>query len=530
MSSTPAQSIAPRASCQPLLIGTVSACGFLQGALDALLTRRATWLWWTGSGFILLVGLLLHGSAWLGIPTIATADTNAYCELLHTIESGVLPDLRDRNIGYPLFMFLCKLLPIPLNRGLPLTQHLLEITAGIVLMTWMRRNWGVLAGLVTGGLLLPNAARVIWVHYAHPNALLCSVVPVAVLLLMGWIATGRRWQLAVTAVLWFVVLLTRDEVLLLAVVPPAVLVLFHPAARRRCLVWGMVLGAIVLVGGGGRLWINARATGQMVYSTHSTNIIAWRGLHTASLVAPPRPKSLERLYQAALENGARWRGSVLHYEDLWRAGRDKWGMTQREAIDYMAGCAVECIRRRPAAFVVSTFRDAGKLWLHPKPGLEWEAFRKSDPKTFSRDAARLPWATHSRAEFPIDYPSSKPQRLFRAMAIVRPGEFFAVKPLVAGFLSGSLCLLLGLGTGGFGFRRWWFAALSVSVVSMTLFYAAVVDVPNRYRLSVEWAFFAVAALGLVLPLREVRRRIAPARAAQRARSGLDQVRDRGPRG
>ncbi|UCE60916.1 MAG: hypothetical protein JSU63_04025 [Phycisphaerales bacterium] len=475
----------------------------LRSGLDALVTRRATRTWWIASAIIVALGLILHVSAWLGIPTIATADTNAYCELMHTIEAGQLPDLRDRNIGYPLFMYACKLLPISLNRALPLVQHLLEVSAAVVLMVWMRQRWGVLAGLMTGVLLLVNSGRVIWTHYGHPNALLCSLVPLAVLALMGYMVTRRRWYLFTAGVLWLVVLVNRDEVLLLAGVIPATALCFCRPWRWRVIKWYAVVAVIVLVGGGARQWINVRSTDQLSYSTHAINIIAWRGVHARELVAPPRPEKLERLYAAALANGARWRDGYLHYEDLWRAGRDQWGMTQREAIDYMAGCALECIQRRPGTYARVVLRDSLRLWLKPQTSLEWYAFSKSRPDSFARDASRIPWATHNQAEFPVSYQASSAQGLFHSLAILRPDETFAMKPLALCFVVGSVCLLSGIGCRRLKIRRWWFVGLAISVVFMTLFYAAVVDVPQRFRMSVEWAFFAIASLGLVLPLRAI---------------------------
>lgn len=453
------------------------------------------------------MGLALHVSAWLGIPTIATADTNSYCKLMHTMEAGRLPDLRERNIGYPLFMYACKLLPLPLNKALPLAQHVLEVAAAVVVMGWMRRNWGVLAGLLTGVLLLVNSSRAIWSHYAMPNALLCSVVPMAMLVLMGHLAARPRWRFSVACALWLAVMLVRDEVLLLAIVVPLVPLCFCAPWRWKIVKWCGVVLLIAALGAGARQWFNARVVGEGCYSTHTMEVIAWRGLHTPELVAPPRSERLERLYEAALANGARWRDGYLDYEDLWRAGRDKWGMTKREAIKYMVGCAVECIQRRPGAYLGVVMRDTARLWLRPKVSLEWDAFRQSQPSAFERDADRLSWAAHNRTEFPTSYETSAAQRLFHALAVLRPGETFAIKPLVVCFAIGVVCLVFGIGSKRQRFKRSWFVGLAVGVVFMTVFYAALADIPHRYRMSVEWAFFAVASLGLVLPIRALRGKV-----------------------
>lgn len=505
MSSIPGQSVGSRLDAQACVAWRG---GGITRVLDAALTRRATPFWWTAFACLLSTALLLHVSAWIGIPTVATPDTNSYCEIMHTMEAGRLPDLRDRNIGYPLFMYACKALPLPLNKALPLVQHVLELAASVILMIWMRRNWGVAASLITGALLLVNSGRVIWLHYGHPNGLLISLVPLASLALLGWLTRQRLWMLIVSSLLWIVVLLHRDEVLMLAGTIPFALLLLCRPVRRACLQWYGVVALIALLGVGGRSFYNRYATGNLAYATHAINIVAWRGLHTDELVAPPRPEKLERLYQAALADGAEYRcRHHLHYEDLWRAAHNHFGMTKREAIDYMAACAVECIRRRPGAYARAVLHDSLALWLYPRPNLEWEAVRLSDPEKFSRDGARLQWATHARAEFPLAYETSPAQRLFRKLAVVRPGETFAMKPLAVCFVIGTLCLLFGVGSRRRRIRRWWFLGLAASVVFMTLFYAATIDVPHRFRLTVEWSFFVIASLGIVLPMRALRRRM-----------------------
>ncbi len=493
----------------------------LASFVDALLTRRATRVWWLTAGGLVLTALVLRASAWIAFPTIITADTDAYCAVAHAIQEGRTPDLSYRNVGYPLFMSACRLLPLTLNKSLPLVQHVLGLAAALVVMTWMRRNWGVLAGLMTGALLLINSGQAIWAQYAMPGAWTCSLMPLATIAMISYVTRGRRRYLVLAFALWLLIILTREELLALALVVPATVLLFsrgvrracRPGARcnRRCTVqpWFAVVLLMVAIGFTLRSSTNLHSTGKFRYSTHAAAPFTWRVLHHRPLVAPPRPLCLERLYSAAETSEAArgwWRGQYLHWEGAQRVCRAEFGMSFVEAVSYMTDCALKCIQRRPGVYASVVLRDAFLLWARPNTAIEWLAFQQSDPAKFHADAAKLTWATHARAEFPDTYKPSAAQRLFRQMAILRPGETFAMKPLMACFLLGSICLLSGVGTGPGRIRRWWFAGLAAAVVALTLFYAGFVDPTGRYRMNLEWAFFAIASLGVVLPLRFLRRR------------------------
>ena len=71
-------------------------------------------------------------------------------------------------------------------------------------------------------------------------------------------------------------------------------------------------------------------------------------------------------------------------------------------------------------------------------------------------------------------------------------------------------MILGVGTRRVALRRFWFLGVAFSVIMMSAFYATIAEPTDRYRIQFEWAFFAVASLGLVLPLRALRRRLPPA--------------------
>ena len=484
----------------------------LRWLLDAALMRRRTRVWWVGLSAVFAVGIVLRASAWLAFPTIATADTNAYCAILHDLENGQAPDLSQRNIGYPLFLLAARALPLALNKAVPLAQHVLELIAAALVMDWMRRQWGILAGLMTGMLMLVNAGRAIWAHYGHPHAVLCSVVPIAVIALHGcFVAPRRKRYLFIAGALWLFVFLSRDEVLLLAFTVPVVSFILYrhvrPAGRR----WLALLLCIITVGVVGRVGSNWKATGEAAYSHHGAEVVSWRVLHEPSLVASPRPSRLQELYTLAGPENQWWRQGFLHCEGLWMTARGKLGLSQREAASRTLACAMECVQRRPLAYLGIVWRDVFALWLSPDPSLEWAAFSKSDPGSFQRDAANIAWAKDAWEEFPSTYEPSSAQRLFRRLAVLRPSERFAMKPLVACFFIATVALCAGLGCQSRRFARSWFLGLVCGVLAITLFYAALADEAARYRMSVEWAFFAVASLGIVLPLRALRSRLPQAK-------------------
>lgn len=475
--------------------------------LDALLTREATRFWWISLAGLVALGLLIRICVFVAFPVFATTDAEQYCKVLHTIESGVVPDLLTRNIGYPLFLLACKAMPLPLHKALPLAQHLLELAAIGLAVVWTRRLWGVLAGLFTAALLLLNSIHCVWSHYAQPNAFLCSVVPIGLIVLMQYILLRRRWYLLFAGVLWLIVFMTREEVLAFAVVPPLVMFCMRRGCRRACRRWAVVIMLIVGVGMTTRYAINYRATGTVRYSRHLVDCLAWHTLHQDELVAIPRPEKLERLYVAALGNGATWRGNHLHRKDLVYAARHNLQLSDRDATAYMLDCVLDCIRQRPGAFIRVGLRDIGRFWLHPASGMEWEVFRQSRPETLVHDVSRLTNPVHWRAEFPASYEASFALTLFHKLAYLRPGENFAIKPLLLLSLVGLLCLLMGVGSRREPLRRTWLLGLAVSIMFMTVFYSTIAEPTDRYRIPIEWAFFAIASLGLVLPLRALRRRL-----------------------
>lgn len=479
--------------------------------LNALLTTRATTFWWLGFAGLLSVAILLRATAWIGLPAVATADTDSYCKVLHALEAGAIPDLSTRNIGYPLFMLACRAIPLPFHHALPLAQQSLAVAAGVIVTIWMRRRWGVLASLIAGGLLLVNAGHAVWAQYGQPNAMLYSVVPVALILSLAWLRDGRPAVLAWAVGLWAVPLMTRDELLLLALVPAAAVVAFHPPGRKRAAVWLVSIAGVTGIGVTVRVGCNSIATGHASHNTLGAAAFVWRTLHEPGLVAPPRPERLAEYYEAAAASGiaSHWdRDGYIHMEGLRRVGQQQFNLSPHETIKDLTACGLECLRRRPGVYARAVGRDFLRLWLSPNPSMEWEAFRKSDPGIFARDGAKLAWATQASADFPTHYAGSTAQRLFHRLAVLRPGQYFAMKPLAVCCLMGIAALGLGVGTHPHTLPRWWFFGLAAGIAAMTLFYSAVADAIMRFRMSLDWAFFAVAALGIVLPLRFLQQRTA----------------------
>ena len=486
----------------------------LRRALDGLLCRDATRAWCISVLVLLAVGATMRTLAWLAFPVFTTPDANGYCEVLHSLDVGEAPNLLRRNLGYPLFLYLCKLLPFPLYRSVPFVQHLLALLAAVAVAVWMRRRWGVGASLLTAALLLVNSSHAAWSHFAQPNALLCSVMPLVVMASLAGVSLKRWKWIAVSALGIVLALLTREETVLLAVLPPVLALLFLRRLRKRSLGWIGLVAVLCLSTMSLRVASNAMATGAARYSDHMVEVLAWRTLHEKALVAPPRSEKLEALYEAALANGARWRDGYLHIDDLYRTARGPWGMHDVQVAAYMGDCIRGCVWQRPGRFVATGLAKMGKLWLRPELNVEWQAFRQSNPAAFAEDAARLAWAHHARAEFPTTYAASVPQSLFRALAVLRPGETFAMKPLLFLFAIGSCFLLMEVGTAGRPLTRIWFLGLAGAIVTLTAFYGGIAEADGRYRMSMEWAFFAVASLGVFLPLREIRRRLPPPPVAQ----------------
>ena len=475
--------------------------------LDTVLTRDATRFWWIVTGSLFAVALLLRATAWMALPALPTPDCEEYCAVLHEIEAGRVPDVLKRNIGYPLYMFLCKQLPLPLHRSLPLIQHALALTAVALLMIWMRRLWGVLASLVTGALLLVNSMHCLACQYAQPEALMYGLILLATLAGVGYMLHNRRWCLAASAMLSMLVMVNREELMLLVFPAPLLVCFTGRAVGRRCRRWLVVTVAVMALCGGLRMAINYEATGTFRYSKHLVPVVSWRVFGEEEMVAPPRPPKLETLYRAALANGAKWRGNRLTYTALWRGARDQLGLEDREAERFIRACLIECLAQRPGTFLWAGLRDTVRFWIHPTASIEWEVFRLSDPAAYAQDAARFPTRLHRRAEFPATYEASSALSLFRRLGHLRPGTFFAIKPLAVCFLLGLLWLILGVGTRRVALRRLWFLGVALSVIMMSAFYATVVEPTDRYRIQFEWAFFAVASLGLVLPLHALRTRL-----------------------